>query len=172
MIVWLKRVVWKMLWFLSSFKFSPVKKYILGGPQKYPYFSLAITFTKMRKPRFFLQLLEVHRILLVEANLESITFYYTFSVINTIFVPCTILLYDNRAATRTLKLFTTLLSISCGILWFLFCWYPLLSVNCFHKFFLSGTPSENSLAGWDLGNRMARSYRSDSKWVCPMGSYA
>ena len=60
------------------------------------------------------QLLEVHRILLVETNLESM-FYYTFSVINTTFVPCTTLLYDNTAATRTLKLSTTLLSISCGI---------------------------------------------------------
>ena len=27
-------------------------------------------------------------------------------------------------------------------------------------------------AGWDLGNRMARGYRFDVKWVCPMGSYA
>ena len=42
-------------------------------------------------------------------------FYYTFSVINTMFVPCTTLLYDSTAATRTLKLSTTLLSISCGI---------------------------------------------------------
>ena len=33
-------------------------------------------------------------------------------------------------------------------------------------------PSENSQAGWDLGNRMARGYRFDVKWVCPMGSYA
>ena len=31
------------------------------------------------------------------------------------FVPCTTLLYDSTAATRTLKLATTLLSISCGI---------------------------------------------------------
>ena len=31
------------------------------------------------------------------------------------FVPCTALLYDSTAATRTLKLSTTLLSISCGI---------------------------------------------------------
>ena len=42
-------------------------------------------------------------------------FYYTFSVINTMFVPCTALLYDSTAATRTLKLSTTLLSISSGI---------------------------------------------------------
>ena len=56
--------------------------------------------------------------------------------------------------------------------WFLFWWCPLLSVDCFHKLCLSGTPSENSQAGWDLGNRMARGYRFDVKWVCPMGSYA
>ena len=61
------------------------------------------------------QILKVYRILLVENTLESIMFYYTFSVINTMFVPCTVLLYDSTAATRTLKLFTTLLSISCGI---------------------------------------------------------
>ena len=61
------------------------------------------------------QILEVYRILLVEATLESIMFCYTFSVINTMFVPCTPLLYDSTAATRTLKLSTTLLSISCGI---------------------------------------------------------
>ena len=42
-------------------------------------------------------------------------FYYTFSVINTMFVPCTALLYDSTAASRTMKLSTTLLSISCGI---------------------------------------------------------
>ena len=51
----------------------------------------------------------------METNLESIKFYYTFSVINTMFDPCTALLYDSTAATRTLKLSTTLLSISCGI---------------------------------------------------------
>ena len=64
---------------------------------------------------FSLQILEVYRILLVETTLELIMFYYTFSVINTMFVPCTVLLYDSTAATRTLKLSTTLLSISCGI---------------------------------------------------------
>ena len=90
-------------------------------------------------------------------------FYYTFSVIDTIFVPCTALLYDSTAGTRTLKLPTTL---------FLFWWCSLLSVDCFHKLCLSGTPSENSQAGWNLGNRMARGYRFDAKWVCPIGSYA
>ena len=61
------------------------------------------------------QILEVYRILLVETTLESIMFYYTFSVINTMFVPCTALLCDSTAATRTMKLSTTLLSISYGI---------------------------------------------------------
>ena len=57
-------------------------------------------------------------------------------------------------------------------IWFFFWWCPLLSVDCFHKLFLSGTPSENSQVGWDLWNRMASGYRFDAKWVCPMGSYA
>ena len=61
------------------------------------------------------QIVEVYRILLVKTTLESIIFYYNFSVINTMFVPCTALLYDSTAAIRTLKLFTTLLSISCWI---------------------------------------------------------
>ena len=64
---------------------------------------------------FSSQILEVYRILLVKPTLESIMFYYTFSVINTMSVPCTTLLYDSTAATRTLRLSTTLLSISCGI---------------------------------------------------------
>ena len=59
------------------------------------------------------QLLEVYRSLLVETTLESIIFYCTFSVINTMFVPCTTPLYDSTATTRTLKLSTTLLTISC-----------------------------------------------------------
>ena len=64
---------------------------------------------------FSTQLLDVYRILLVEITLESIMFHYTFSVITIMFVPCTTLLYDNKVATRTLKLSTTLLGISCGI---------------------------------------------------------
>ena len=56
--------------------------------------------------------------------------------------------------------------------WFHFWRCPLLSVDCFLKLCLSGTPSENSQADWDLGDRMARGYRFDTKWVCPMGSYA
>ena len=37
---------------------------------------------------------------------------------------------------------------------------------------LSGIPSQNSQVGWDLGNRMARIYWFDTKWVCPIESYA
>ena len=56
--------------------------------------------------------------------------------------------------------------------WFLFWWFPLLSVDCFHKLFLSVTPSKNSQVGWDLGNRMDRAYRFYAKRACLMGSYA
>ena len=55
--------------------------------------------------------------------------------------------------------------------WFLFWWCPLLSVDCFPKLCLPGTSSENSQTGWDLRNRIARDYRYDVKWVCPMKSY-
>ena len=63
---------------------------------------------------FSLQILEFYRILLVETTLESILFYYSSAVINTMFVPCTALLHDSTAVTQALKLSTTLLSISCG----------------------------------------------------------
>ena len=53
---------------------------------------------------FSSQILEVYRILLVEITLESIMFYYTFSLINTMFVPYTALLYDSTAAPPRLKL--------------------------------------------------------------------
>ena len=114
------------------------------------------------------QILEVYRILLVETTLELIMFYYIFSVINTMFVPWTALLYDSTATTWTWKLSSTLLSISWEFVWFLFWCCPLLSEDCFHKL---GTPSENSQVGWDLGNRMARGCWFDTKWVCPMGCY-
>ena len=54
--------------------------------------------TKETLKNFSLQLLDVYRILLVETTLE-LMFYYTFSVINVMFVPCTALLYDSKAAT-------------------------------------------------------------------------
>ena len=45
------------------------------------------------------------------------------------------------------------------------------ALSCLHELGFSGTPSENSQVGWDLGNKMARGCRFDAKWVCPMGSY-
>ena len=88
-----------------------------GWPTKMSLFFFGNNFYKNKETLkiFSPQILEVYRILLVETTLESIMFYYTFSVINTMFVPCTALLYDSTAATSTLKLSTTLLSISCGI---------------------------------------------------------
>ena len=74
------------------------------------------------------QILEVYKIILVKTTLESIMFYYTFSVTNTRFIPCTGLLCDSTTATRTLKLSTTLLSISCGI--HLICLLIMSSVVC------------------------------------------
>ena len=118
------------------------------------------------------QILEVYRILLVETTLESIMFYYTFSVINTMFVPCTALLYGSTAATRTLNCPQLYWAFLVESIWFLFWWCPLLSADCFHKLCLSGIPSENSQAGWDLENRRARINPFDAKRVCPMGSYA
>ena len=50
---------------------------------------------------FSSQILKVYRILLVETTLESI-FYNTFSILNTMFIPCTALLYDSKVATQTL----------------------------------------------------------------------
>ena len=64
---------------------------------------------------FYPQLLELYRILLVETTLESVMFYYIFSIINTMLGPCTALLYDSIAATPTLKLSTTLYNVSCVI---------------------------------------------------------
>ena len=46
------------------------------------------------------QILDVYRILLVETTLESIMFDYTFSVINTMFVPCTALLYEQNSNNK------------------------------------------------------------------------
>ena len=109
------------------------------------------------------QILKVCRILLVETTLESIMFYYTFSVINTMFVPCTALLYDSTAATRTLKLSTTLLSISCGIRLISFLMMSSLACGLFSQTLSFSNPSENSQAGWDLQNRMAKGYWFDAK---------
>ena len=99
-------------------------------------------------------------------------FYYTFSVINTMFFPCTGAAVWQQSSSSNIK--TVHNSIehffwnpsdffsddvpSC--LWIVF------------KLYISGTPPENSPAVWDLGNKMARGYRFDVKWVCSMGSYA
>ena len=86
-----------------------------GGPQKCLFFGVNFYKNKETFKIFSPQILDVYRIILVETTLESIMFYYTFSLINTMFAPCTSLLYDSTASTQTLKLSTTLLSISCGI---------------------------------------------------------
>ena len=87
-----------------------------GWPTRMSLFFFANNFYKNKEnfKVFYPQLLGIYRILLVETNLE-LMFYYTFSVINTMFVPCTALLYNSTAATRTLKLSTTMLTISCEI---------------------------------------------------------
>ena len=71
-----------------------------GWPTRMSLFFFANNFYKNKEnfKIFSPQLLEVYRILLVETTLESIMFYYSCSVINTMFVPCTTL-YDSTAAT-------------------------------------------------------------------------
>ena len=78
-------------------------------------------------------------------------FYYTFSVINTMFVPCTALLYEqNKIVQNSIEHFLCNPSdffsddvLSC--LWIVF-----------PNSVFQVLPSENNQAGWDLGNRMAR----------------
>ena len=118
------------------------------------------------------QILKAYSILLVETTLESIVFYCNFSVINTMFVLCTALLYDSTAVTRTLKLSRTLLSISCGICLISFLMTYSLICGLYLQTLSFRYPSEDCQAGWDLGNRMVTRYRFDTKWVCPIGSYA
>ena len=78
--------------------FNVKKNDLEGGPQKCSYFSLAITFIKIRKSsRFFLhRYWKFIEFFWCKTTLESIMFYYTFSVINTMFVPCTALLYEQQ----------------------------------------------------------------------------
>ena len=66
--------------------------------------------------------------------------YYTFSVINTMFVPCTTLLYDSTAATGTIKLPATLISISCTIRLITFLMMSSFDCGLFSQLCLSGTP--------------------------------
>ena len=80
------------------------------------------------------------------------------------FVPCAALLYDITVATQTLKLSTTLLSISGGIrLSFLM----MSSLVCRLFYSVFQVPPYKIVEIL----RMARSYWFDAKWVCPMGSY-
>ena len=99
-------------------------------------------------------------------------FCNTFSVINTIFIPCTALLYDSTAATWTLKLSTTLLSITCGIHLISLLMTSSLVYGLFSQSLSFRYPPENSWVVWDHGNVMTRGYQFDVKWVCPMGSDA
>ena len=96
---------------------------------------------------FSSQLPEVYRILFVEITLESIMFYHTFSVINTMFVPRSALLYDSTAATGTLKLSITLLSISCGIHLIYLLMMSSLVCGLFSQTLSFRYPSENSQTG-------------------------
>ena len=88
------------------------------------------------------------------------------------FVPCTTLLYDSTAVTRKLKLFTTPLSISSGIHLISLLMMSSLVCGLFSQTVFQVPPSENSGMGWDLGNRMARGYWFDAKWVFLMEGYA
>ena len=127
------------------------KEIFAGKVQGGPLFFFPNNFSKNKETFkiFSPQILEVYRILLVEATLESIMFYCTFSVINTMFVPCTALLYDSTAATRTLKLSTNLLSIFCGIRVISFLMMSSLVSGLFSqtKLCFSSTSFENSQAG-------------------------
>ena len=69
------------------------------------------------------------------------------------FGPCPALLYDSTTATRTLKLSTTLLGIFCENPFDFISDDVLYCPWIVFKNFLSGTPSENNQAGWDLGVR-------------------
>ena len=64
------------------------------------------------------------------------------------------------------------MSISCAIRLISFLMMSSLVCGLFSQTLSFRDPSENSQAGWDLGNRMAWDYWFDVKWVCPMGSYA
>ena len=117
-----------------------------GWPTKISLFFSGNKFYKNKETFkiFSPQLLEVYRILLVETTLESIMFYYTFSVINTMFV---LLPYDSTTATRTLTLSTTLLSISCGIRLISLLMMSPLVCGLFSQTPSFRYPSENSQAG-------------------------
>ena len=70
------------------------KKVCTGWPTKMSLFFFGNNFYKNKETFkiFSPQILKVYRSLLVKTTLESIMFYYTFSLINTMFIPCTMLL--------------------------------------------------------------------------------
>ena len=179
--IWMKNIahyqantrIWNRSWLLKRIFFENLILLCTGRPTKMSLFFLANNFYKNKEAFkiFSPQILKVYRILLVETTLESIMFYYNFSVINTMFVPCIVLLYDSTAVTRTLKLSTTLFSISCGIRLISFLMMSSLVCGLFSQTLSFRYPSEDCQVGWDLGNRMVRGYWLYVIWVCPIGSY-
>ena len=77
----------------GGWSWAEVGAQFTGWPTKMSLFFFSDNFYKNKETFkiFYPQILDVYRILLVETTLESIMFYYTFSVINTMFVPCTAL---------------------------------------------------------------------------------
>ena len=73
----------------SGFKGGDKRFPFTGWPTKMSLFFFGDNFYKNKETFkiFSTQLLEVYRILLVKTTLELTVFYYTFSVINTMFVP-------------------------------------------------------------------------------------
>ena len=76
-----------------------------GWPTKMSPFFFGNNFYKNKETFkiFSPQVLEVYRIFLVQTTLESIMFYCTFSVINTMFVPCTALLYEQNSNNKIVQ---------------------------------------------------------------------
>ena len=73
-------------------KFISLIPWVSGWPTKMSLFLFGNSCYKSKESFkiFSPQILKVYRILLVKTTLESIIFYYTFLVINTMFVPCTV----------------------------------------------------------------------------------
>ena len=124
------------------FRIKSKKAVYTGWPTKMSLFFFANK-NKENFKIFFPRLLEIYRILLVETNLELIMFYYTFAVINTMFVPCTALVYNSTTASRKLKLSKTLLTISCEIHLISLLMMSSFVCGLFPQTLSSGTPSEN-----------------------------
>ena len=118
------------------------------------------------------KILEVYRILLVETTLESIMFFYNFSVINTMSVPCTVLLYDSTAGTRTWKLSTTLLSISSGIYLISLLMMSSLVCGLFSQTLSFRYPSQKIVTLVEILGIGCQGLSVWRKMSLPMGSYA